>query len=148
MSPTFSSAMIPPGWAAHHQPAVATSHQAVGTIRKEDRVEFDPATRRNVRWLGRVRYLDVKMRVQRQQSSADPHVGEQSEHLTRYVVAMGVDYQPVAGDVISVTTSDDPLLKELSVVWVYTGSERFERNVLCAESPHALLPVGEVDPNA
>ena len=142
MSPVFSSRMIPRGWAAHHQPATNTSHNGTATIRKEDTPTHDLVNDVSGRILGETVYTNVAVRVQRQRTnSGDVDQGEQLERITTYMVAMAPEYIVERGDVIAITSSDDPLLKELQIVYVLTGTERFERNVLCEENPHSNLEV-------
>lgn len=125
---------VPTDWAAAHRPTVAGTRNGTAALRKpgttqtwsNERDEM-VSTPHPAYWTGSARFqaLGTQARV--------VTTAEDTETVASYLVAIAAAATATDGDLVDVTASGDPLLdgRTLRVVQVLTGTERFERDLLC-----------------
>lgn len=128
--------VIPTGWAAAHRPTVATSWNGAVTIRNPDE-DTGPAwsneLEQNV-MTPAAAYYSGAARIQQLDSRADQTVvAADPESVADYLVVVDASTEAHEGHVVTVTEADDPVLqgRDLTILRVVAGTERFERDLLC-----------------
>lgn len=132
--------VIPPGWQAAHGAIVARTMTATVDLHKPGATTstWNPDTRRTEYTAADAYATDQKARIQAQTSRAVQPGEEQAEEalqVTGYLITLTLDRtaaeEPTVGDLVTVKTSDDPLLtgRTLRIHDVVHGSLRFERDV-------------------
>ncbi len=130
------SRVVPTGWAEAHRPTVATSWNGAITIRDPESYTeaWDNGLEQNVQtpaaayYTGAARIQQLTGRgTGRAVIAADP------EQVADYLVVVDADTEVAEGHAVTVVTADDARLegREMTVVRVATGTERFERDLFC-----------------
>lgn len=130
--------VIPADWAEAHQPAVeGTMVDATVALRDpsapatstvwSDELEQWVSVPAGTYWAGGARIQMLN------QQGRQPVAAEDQEAVASYLVAVPAVVEAVEGHRVKVVVSADPLLtgRELRVVTVARGSQRFERDLYC-----------------
>lgn len=130
--------VIPAGWETSHGTVAAATMTATVNLRKPGGTKTWNTTTRRTEYTGASPYATAQpARIQAQTvrtvRSGQEEVAEETLQIAGYLVAIALDQEPAAGDLVDVTASSDPLLtgRTLRIHDVVRGSLRFERDLLC-----------------
>lgn len=129
------SRVIPTGWAAAHRPTIETSLNGAVAIRDPDDFTqtWDTGLKQNVSTHA-APYYTGPARIQQLQQAADRVVSaDDPEQVADYLVVITADQDVAENHRVRVTTADDTQLegREMQVVRVVLGTERWERDLFC-----------------
>lgn len=139
MSPLPGTRVIPPGWAAHHQPVVEdTLSDATVALTDPTAAPVSSAwdnTTEQIKTVAAAAYWTGGARIQvLNQQGRQPVAAEDQETVAGYLVVVPATVtQVVEGHRVTVTDVDDAALlgKSLRVVIVARGSHLWERDLFC-----------------